>query len=325
MVYHGGLAALLAGVPRIVLSARSVPPIDRPDRNRPEYDIIYRSLLAANNVVLSVNSRHAATRFATWLDLDPAKIAIIPNGVTALPTAGDDDALSRYHRFDAATGPSPLTLGTVMRMDHNKRPFLWIDAAAKILLVQPKARFIMVGGGELREQAMKRVSRQGIADRFLFAGLSSCVGFWLSKMDVFLLTSIYEGLPNSLIEAQLAQVPAITTPADGALEAAIPGVSALVTTADPTPEEIAARVLVLMENTVFRRRMGEIGAGWAAEAFSVPKMLDRTLDLLGVPRGADMNMPMLAELGHDLPREATQVFDRRARVDQQDQRHAASL
>lgn len=327
MIYHGGLAALLAGVPRIVLNARSVPPIDRPDRYRPEYDVIYRSLLSAENVVLSVNSRHAAMRFADWLRLDPAKIAVIPNGVAALPSAGGDDAVERYRRFDAATGPSPLTLGTVMRMDRNKRPFLWVDAAASILQVQPKARFILVGGGELREQTMRRVARQGIADRFLFVGLSSCVGYWLSKMDAFLLTSTYEGLPNSLIEAQLACVPAITTPAGGALEAVIPGVSALVTSADPAPEEIAARILVLMENPDLRRRMGEIGAGWAAEAFSVSRMLDRTVDFLGVARARTdgSHTATLAEFGHDLPRESAQRFDRRARIDQQDERHAAGL
>lgn len=327
MVYHGGIAALLAGVPRIVLNARSVPPIDRPDRYRPEYDIIYASLLKARNVALSVNSRHAAARFADWLGLDPATIAVIPNGVVALPPNGDSDAIARYRRFDAATGPSPLTLGTVMRMDRNKRPFLWVDAAAAILRAQPEARFIMVGGGELREQTMRHVARQGIADRFLFVGLSSCVGYWLSKMDAFLLTSAYEGLPNALIEAQLAHLPVITTPAGGALEAVIPNVSALVTNPDPAPEEIAARTLILMENPNWRRHMGEIGAAWATEAFSVTKMIERTAKLLGIrrPNADETSAAASGKFGHDLPGEPAQRLDRRTRIDQQDQRHAAGL
>ena len=320
MIYHGGLAALLAGVPRIVLNARSVPPIDRPNRYRPEYDVIYRSLLTAANVVLSVNSRQAARRFSEWLGIDLSAIAVIPNGVAALPAEGDDEATTQYRRFDAATGPSELTLGTVMRMDDNKRPFLWVDAAACILRTEPRARFIMVGGGDLREQTMRRAARLGIAGRFLFVGLSSCVGFWLSKMDAFLLTSRYEGLPNALIEAQLAGVPVITTPADGALEATIPGVSALVTGADPTPEEIAARILILMRNPDLRRRMGAIGARWAADRFSVAAMIRRSAELLGVEPGGRS-----AERGHDLAREPAQRVERRARIDQQDQRHAASL
>ncbi len=108
-------------------------PIDRPDRYRPEYDVIYKALLAADNVSLSVNSQFAASRFADWLGIDPGRIAVIRNGVTALPMVGDTTAQARFERFDARTAPSSLTLGTVMRLDPNKRPLLWIDAAAKIL------------------------------------------------------------------------------------------------------------------------------------------------------------------------------------------------
>src|SRR5262249_18959849 len=70
LVYAAGFAALLAGVPRIVLSGRSTPPPDRRERYPIEYDIIYRSLLRAPGVKLSVNSQYAAGRYARWLGID---------------------------------------------------------------------------------------------------------------------------------------------------------------------------------------------------------------------------------------------------------------
>lgn len=283
IVYNAGLAALVACVPRIVLSTRSVPPVDRPDRNRPEYSSIYRSLLGARNVSLTVNSRYAADRFSEWLEIDKNEIAIIPNGVAALAADGDIDAADRFGKFDAATRDACLTLGTVMRMDQNKRPLLWIEVAAQILKTEPRARFILVGDGVLRTQAMNRVASLGIADRFAFVGLSRHVGFWLSKMDLFLLTSKYEGLPNALIEAQLAGVPVITTPAGGAPEALIPGITGIVTSQAASAEEIAVRVLVLAANTERRRRMVTLGAKWAADAFSVKRMLELTMDLFNAP------------------------------------------
>ncbi len=289
MVYNAGLAAVLAGVPRIVLSARSVPPVDRPDRDRPGYDVIYKALLAADNVSLSVNSQFAAARFAAWLGIDPDRIAVIRNGVNALPEVGDTAAQAQFERFDAATAQSALTLGTVMRLDRNKRPLLWIDAAARILEERPDARFILVGDGVLRHHVMSRAAALGVAPRLLFVGLSSCVGYWLSKMDLFLLTSDFEGLPNVLVEAQLARLPVISTPAGGALEAFIPGVTGLVTSVSPTPEEIAARVLTLMTDPERRRRMGEIGAKWAADAFSMSRMLEETLDLFMEGRRQERN------------------------------------
>jgi glycosyltransferase involved in cell wall biosynthesis len=279
IVYDSGLAALLANVPRIILNVRSVPPIDRPDRNRPEYRTVFRSMLAADNVSLCVNSRYAAERYAEWLDVDAGGITVIRNGVAAQPPEGDAASERMFRRFEAVTGNASLTLGTVMRMDRNKRPLLWVEVAAKLLKERPGARFILVGDGLLRNHAMSRVAALGIADRFLFVGLSAHVGFWLSKMDLFLLTSAYEGLPNALVEAQLAGVPVITTAAGGAVEAIIPDITGLTTDVTSSASEIVSPILTLADDVQCRRQMGEAAAKWAREAFSPSRMLNETIQL----------------------------------------------
>jgi glycosyltransferase involved in cell wall biosynthesis len=285
-VFEVALAALIARVPRIIVSLRSAPAIDRPERYRIEYPIIFNALLSADNVALSCNSIYAAARYAAWLGVDPTRFAIIPNGAERLPADGDAPSQRLYREFSARTADSSLTVGGVMRMDDNKRPLLWIAAAAGILKRWPSARFILVGDGPLRRQAMKLAAQHGIVHRLLFVGVSSSVGFWLSKMDLFMLLSKQEGLPNVLIEAQLSGVPVVITPAGGAPESLIPGVTGIVTGPDPSPDEIATIVVELARQPDRLRTMGNAGMGWATRAFSNPGMLRATWSLM---RGVGTN------------------------------------
>lgn len=286
LVYAVGLAALLAGVPRIVLSGRSTPPPDRRERYLVEYDIIYRSLLRAPGVQLSVNSRHAAKRYAAWLEIDPDRIPVVPNGAVRLPAVGDADAEAAFHAFAARTQGCSFTLGAIMRLDKVKRPLLWIDAAAGVLARIADARFIIVGDGPLRAKAEARAEALGIAHRCLFTGRSSCVGYWISRMDCAMLLSEHEGLPNSLIEAQLGGVPVITSPAGGASETLVPGKTGMVTSAEPTPDEIAGLVTGLIAEPGKLKSMGVAAMCWAEETFPIPRMLSRTLDVYSAAASA---------------------------------------
>jgi glycosyltransferase involved in cell wall biosynthesis len=281
MVYATGLAALLAGVPRIVLSGRSTPPPDRRERYLVEYDVIYRSLLQAPGVKLSVNSNYAASRYAQWLDMDSREIAVIPNGVAAPAAAGDAASEEALRAFTERTSPSSLTLGAVMRLDEVKRPLLWIDAAAAVAARVPDARFILVGGGPFRKRAEKRAKALGIAARCLFVGRSAFVGYWLSKMDILMLLSEHEGLPNVLIEAQLMGVPVVTSAAGGAPEALLPGKTGIVTRLHPPPAEVAGLIADLAAQPGRLREMALESKRWAMGAFPRSRMLSKTLEVYG--------------------------------------------
>jgi glycosyltransferase involved in cell wall biosynthesis len=297
LIYAAGLAALLAGVPRIVLSGRSTPPPDRRERYPIEYDIIFKSLMRAPGVTLSVNSRHAASRYASWLDLDIQKISVIPNGVEAFPVEGDAESEAAFSAFADRTRGSTLTLGAVMRLDEVKRPLLWIDAAAGVLTRVPNARFIIIGDGPLRAKMERRAQALGISCQCLFAGRSTRVGYWLSKMDAVMLLSEHEGLPNALIEAQLLGVPVITSPAGGAAETLIPNVTGIVTSASPLPSEIGQIVAALVSTPGRLAQMGFAAREWAQSAFPMGKMLANTLDLYGATSWAGIKeAPLLSRM-----------------------------
>lgn len=280
-VFDTALSALLARVPKIILCLRSVPPIDRPERYRLEYPILFHSLLAAKNVIFSCNSDFAAGRYSEWLGIGRERIRVIRNGVERRRSEGDAACAALYNDFDARTrGEGCFTIGVIMRMDENKRPFLWVKTAARMLQHAPEARFILVGNGPLRNTVVQWLKERGILHRFLFVGVSSDVGFWLSKLDLFMLLSKEEGLPNSVIEAQLSKVPVVITPAGGAPEAIIPGVTGVVTKPNPTADEVAAVAMALVKQPQRAQMMGNAGEAWAQKSFSVARMLHEQAALL---------------------------------------------
>lgn len=238
------LAALMAGVPRIVLGLRTLPPSDRPVRHRAEYAALYRSAVQTPGVRLSTNTTAIAWRYAQWLAIDPGRFAIVPNGIK--PPAVENDEATRViaARFDEQTVGVSFTVGGIMRFDANKRPLLWAQMALEILTIQPEARFILVGDGPLRHATEDFVQLSGWRRRFLFLQSSSFIGFWLSKMDVVVSLSHQEGLPNNLIEAQLAGVPVVATPAGGSHETFIPSETGtlLRSCVDVNPVDVARAV-----------------------------------------------------------------------------------
>ena len=280
MIHATALAALAARVPKIVLSVRTMPPSDRSDRDKPEFRVLYTALLRAPGVILTANSHFAARRYAAWLEIDTARIRVIHNGVARMPDTADTGTTRKFDIFAAATADADFTVGTVMRFDKNKRPYFWIDCAAAILARRPRTRFIMTGEGTLLDSAISYAASLGIGSRILFAGLSQHIGFWLGKFDAFLLASQFEGLPNVLIEAQLAGVPVCATQTGGNCETMLPGETGEVFPIGdvPDPSEIAAWLAALGDDPARRAAMSARARSFAAEIFSVDRMLEATVD-----------------------------------------------
>jgi len=291
MVFAAGLAAIMAGIPRIVLSVRTLPPTDRVNRWRVELEPLYRALLRAPGVAMTANSALAARRYEEWLDLPRGAVAVVPNGVARLdeaPAEGDEATWRRYvHR----TADADFTLGAVMRLDQNKRPLEWLTVAEKFHRDHPGARFVVVGDGPLRQECQEFAQRLGMADRVLFTGLSGSVGFWLAKMDALMLLSEFEGMPNVLIEAQLAGKPVVTTPAGGAPETVLHDLTGWVLSSAETVDIDEAASCLWRLATMEQSRRHEIGAAartWAERSFSVDVMLERTVRIFMAPSDTPM-------------------------------------
>lgn len=220
---QGALAAVLAGVPVIHLVFRGLPPNLRRDRYRPEYAVLYQAMAQVPGVKFVCNSKVVAQAYAQWLQLPAERFSLLYNGVPEMSVEPMAQDAATWHAFEQQTSDATETIGAVFRFEPDKRPLLWIRLAHRYVTKRPKARFVIVGEGRLMENARQLVAELGIGERFLFAGLSSRVGYWYSRMDVKVLLSRFEGLPNVLIEAQMLGVPVLATPAGGSAECFLEG------------------------------------------------------------------------------------------------------
>lgn len=97
--------------------------------------------------------------------------------------------------------------GHIGRFSHQKNHDFLIDVFYEIAKIDDKAKLLLLGKGELIENVKKKVNFLGLSEKTIFAGVRSDVPDVLSAMDVFLLPSFYEGLPNTVIEAQATGLP----------------------------------------------------------------------------------------------------------------------
>ncbi|ANN73404.1 glycosyltransferase [Bordetella bronchialis] len=277
----GALAALLAGVPTIHLVFRGLPPNIRKDRFREEYPVLYQALAQVPGVHFVSNSRAAAEEYAKWLGIPSVRFHILYNGVPELATDASPEDENKWNAFQASTADATETIGGVFRLEPDKRPQLWIKLAAMYLKRRPKARFFIVGDGRLVDNMVALADELCVGDRLLFVGLSKHVGYWYSQMDVKVLLSRYEGLPNVLIEAQLLGVPVVSTPAGGAGECFVENVTGhlLDDLEHPDLNEACDKIESMVDLTRGNEVLKQHSRQRARELFSLNAMLDKFLSL----------------------------------------------
>ncbi|KND57106.1 Glycosyl transferase, group 1 family protein [Candidatus Burkholderia verschuerenii] len=277
----GALAALIASVPVIHLVFRGLPPNIRAERYRPEYAVLYKALAEVPGVVFVCNSRTGAQAYADWLDMPVTRFKVLYNGVPELSVDGADEDVQRWEAFDARCADATEMIGGVFRFEPDKRPLTWIRLAARYLKMRPLARFFIVGDGRLQQSAVELAAELGVADRMLFADLSSHVGYWYSKMDAKVLLSRFEGLPNVLIEAQMLGVGTVSTPAGGAGECFVDGVTGHLLESAEQPDLQAAceRLAALVDRCRAEPATRDQARDRASTLFSVPAMTAMFNDL----------------------------------------------
>jgi glycosyltransferase involved in cell wall biosynthesis len=109
-------------------------------------------------------------------------------------------------------------VGTVGRFAYQKAPEVMLEAAMKLLSRSPCSHFVYVGDGPLRERLLNNLGRVDARKRLHLAGIRRDVSAALAAMDVFALSSRYEGLPRVAVEAMAMGKPVVTTPADGIVD-----------------------------------------------------------------------------------------------------------
>ena len=175
-----------------------------------------------------------------------------------------------------------LVIGHVGRFHAQKNHGFWVKVAQNIAARREDARFLLIGDGTLRESIQDRVRQYGLEDRFVFTGERTDVHDLLQAMDVFLFPSLYEGLPNALLEAQAVGLPCVVsdtiTPETTAVEGQVSQISL-----ELSPERWAKEILEMSAQD----RHENHPTAWATVAhgaFSIDYCVDQLVDIY---RGGD--------------------------------------
>jgi Glycosyltransferase len=280
----GGVAGLLAGIPVIRLSARSLSPAHPSNQAMSPYAasfrMCYRALLGMPNISLEANSQAGAKDYARWLGLPESSVAVTHNGIP-------HDFLELSVPVDGRTNPPLIhpngepTLLCIQRMSEEKRPTLPIHVLTRVREKLPKARLLYVGAGPLWDEVQACVTHLHQESAVTLLGTRSDIPLIVRSAQLFLLTSRREGFPNVLMEAMLAGLPSVAVNVGGVAELVEQGVHGMLV---ENPEEdspqafsmlaqsMADAVVGLWRTQARAKTMGDAARARIEQKFSVERL-----------------------------------------------------
>jgi glycosyltransferase involved in cell wall biosynthesis len=278
-------AALSVGTPRVIVSGRNLHP-EHFSYARPYMRAAYRFLSGHRSVTLANNSVAGARSYAEWLNLRDGAIRVVRNGMAT--NAFTNPSAQRVVAFQQNLGlkPGERLVGSIFRLQAEKRPLLWLEVAARVNRRMPNTRFVIFGDGTMHHQMQRAALRLGLGNRLLLPGNTSEANLAIAAMDVLLLTSSYEGTPNVVLEATCLGVPIVATDAGGTPEAMIDGQTGLLVhehEVDSLADALADATVRILDGCISRSEVKILGTSFINTHFGFDRMIEETLALYDEP------------------------------------------
>lgn len=144
----------------------------------------------------------------------PERITVLPLGLDLQPFADTPRKSGVFRQAWGIAADAPL-VGISGRFVTVKNHALFVEAAAKIHAARPDARFVMIGDGELRAQVEAQIDALGLREVVIITGWLRDLTVAYADMDVFVISSVNEGTPVTIIEALSAGCPVVATRVGG--------------------------------------------------------------------------------------------------------------
>jgi glycosyltransferase involved in cell wall biosynthesis len=201
-----------------------------------------------------------------------ARVRLIWNGAPLDEFAPVPAAQAAAVRRELGLPADAVVIGSIGRLNEQKGHRYLIDAAARVLAAAPDARVLIVGDGDLEGALREQARALGIADKVVFAGHRDDVPAVLGAIDVFCISSTYEGTPLSLFEAMAAGKAIVSTAVDGCREVLEDGVTGLLV--PPRDAEGLAAALVRLVADPARREALARAARQASARYDIRACVD---------------------------------------------------
>lgn len=253
---HGSLAAALAGVRAVVHTRHG-----REYLERPALASLGRIAARWTSRVVAV-SEDAATVAREIEGVPERKLRIVHNGIDP----------GHFALHPPREPLKPWRAVTVGRLSPVKDQASLLQAMRRVVDVVPTFELDIVGDGPLRGELESLAGRLGLRDRVHFRGYHGDVRPMLADADVFVLSSLSEGVSIALLEAMASGLPAVATDVGGNREVVVPGQTGYLVP-PRAPDVLAAVMLRLKADPVGLERMGRAARARVEAHFNLPTVV----------------------------------------------------
>jgi glycosyltransferase involved in cell wall biosynthesis len=263
----GGTAARWAHVPLRFISRRVVFPLRRNSFSFRKYTKDVDGIIAISEGVKKV-----------LLDsgIPFSLIHVIPSGIDFSPF--EEPASRDFLRREFSLAADDYLVGMVAALEISKGHTDLIQASRILREQAPKIKVIVVGRGPLEIKLDKQARQMGVDDIVFFLGFRKDIPRILASLDLFVLSSRYEGLGTSLLDAMASRLPIVATRTGGIPDVVIHQETGLLVP-PRNPEALAQSILMLYRDRNLGTRLGQRGYEVVHQRFSAQAMAGKVIDL----------------------------------------------
>ena len=276
---YGRLAARAAGIPA-VHTFHGIHYGSYPWLGQQLYLALERRLSRVTHTVINVSRSQEAEGLALRLFRREQSVVVF-NGIDVEEM---DHALQQVpiRRETLGLTAGDFVLGCVSRWDPVKRLEILLQALRRLASRVPGVALLLVGGGGEEARIRRLVATTGLGDRVIFTGFLGNPARAYGMLDLYVATSLKEGLPLAPLEAMAARIAVVATDVPGHRDVVVNRETGLLV----PPEDSAAlaeAIVALAADLERRRRMGEAGRQRVIDHFAIQSTVDQTA---AVYRGA---------------------------------------
>ena len=266
---YGRFAAMLARVPIVIGTEVNIY-----EHKHSAHAMVERLLMAGTDRIV-VSAKSVRDFYVKQVHAEPAKIDVIYNAVDF--TQATSTASRPEIRASLSIPSDARVAGVIARLTEQKGHRYLFDALASHPALAD-IHLLVVGGGEQRDALGRDVDLKGLSSRVHFLGPRRDLGNLLAAMDVFVLPSLWEGLPLSMVLAMGAGVPVVATTVAGIPEVIDDGRTGLLV--PPRDASALGRALArLLSDPNLHRQMSADARNAVLPRFGVDRYVDSVVAL----------------------------------------------